>query len=87
MNIDDIHKSVTDMTDEELHELLRDLRFKRRQAPEKPVKTKAKAEASDTPKKPRTSKRPEALSAASAMAVLGSLTQEQKLALLKDMMK
>ena len=32
-------------------------------------------------------KQPEALSAASAMAVLGSLTQEQKLALLKDMMK
>ena len=87
MNIDDLHKSVTDMTDEELHELLRDLRFNRRQAPEKPVKAKAKAEVSNTPKKPNTPKQPEALSAASAMAVLGSLTKEQKLALLKDMMK
>ena len=83
MNIDDLHKSVTDMTDEELHNLLRDLRFKRRQVPEKPVKTKAET----APRQPKAkSKAEEPMSKSATKALLGSLTPEQKLKLLKDLM-
>ena len=83
MNIDDLHKSVTDMTDEELHNLLRDLRFKRRQVPEKPVKPKAETTPRAAKAKPKSS---EPMSKSATEALLGSLTPEQKLKLLKDLM-
>ena len=83
MNIDDLHKSVSDMSDEELQMLLRDLRFRRRQVPEKPVKVKAETTSRQAKAKPKSE---ESMSKAATQALLGSLTPEQKLKLLKDLM-
>ena len=85
MNIDDLHKSVSEMSDEELMEHLRMIRTARRAAPEKPAKV-AKPKIPSTTSTPRAkkSKASTGISTEQAQALLSSLTPEQKLLLLKE---
>ena len=85
MNIDDLHKSVSEMSDEELMEHLRMIRTARRTATEKPAKV-AKPKIPSTTSTPRAkkSKASTGISTEQAQALLSSLTPEQKLLLLKE---
>ena len=87
MNIDDIHKSVSDMTDEELHEHLRRLRTARRAVPDRP---KLDLECVENPVKPPKTSKPRkkkesSVPASSMLSLLGTLSPEQREQLLKEL--
>lgn len=73
MNISDLHQSISDMNEEQLHALIRNLRTERRKS-DKPLRK------SKTPKKVKKVKKAAPIKNLRTMA--STMTKEEKLALL-----
>ena len=76
MNQDDLsNKSISQMTDEELHAYMKELRSNRRKQPEKPAKKQTKKSSGDSGKKKKDD----------MQEMLKNLSPEEKEKLLKDL--
>lgn len=73
MNIDDLNQSISEMTEDELKNLLREMRSSRRKVQEKPAKK-------------TTSSKPKKSSKDALAEAVSSMTDEQKEKLLKELM-